>query len=58
MSQLMRFIQGEDDNLDETELTAKRSANLVLWIILAFFVLFFAWAALTQLDRTVRRCRQ
>ena len=54
MSQLMRFIQGEDDNLDETELTAKKSANMVLWIILAFFVIFIAWAALTQLDRTVR----
>ena len=54
MSQLMRFIQGEDDNLDEQELAAKKSANLVLWIILGFFVAFLAWAALTQLDRTVR----
>lgn len=54
MSQLMRFIQGEDDNLDEQELAAKKSANLVLWIILGVFVVFLAWAALTQLDRTVR----
>ncbi len=54
MSQLMRFIQGEDDNLDEQELAAKKSANLVLWIILGFFIAFVAWAALTQLDRTVR----
>ena len=54
MSQLMRFIQGEDDNLDEQELAAKKSANLVLWIILGVFLVFLAWAALTQLDRTVR----
>ncbi len=54
MSQLMRFIQGEDDNLDEQELAAKKSANLVLWIILGVFVVFLTWAALTQLDRTVR----
>ena len=54
MSQLMRFIQGEDDNLDEQELAAKKSANWVLWIILGVFVVFIAWAALTQLDRTVR----
>ncbi|WP_230206782.1 HlyD family type I secretion periplasmic adaptor subunit [Novosphingobium sp. Gsoil 351] len=54
MSQLMRFIRGEDDDLDEQELSAKKSANLLLWLILAFFVVFIAWAALTQLDRTVR----
>ena len=54
MSQLMRFIQGEEDNLDEQELAAKKSANFVLWIILGFFVVFVAWASLTQLDRTVR----
>jgi adhesin transport system membrane fusion protein len=54
MSQLLRFIQGEDDNLDEQELAAKKSANLVLWIILGVFVVFLAWASLTQLDRTVR----
>ena len=54
MSQLMRFIQGEEDNLDEQELAAKKSANYVLWIILGFFVVFVAWASLTQLDRTVR----
>ncbi|QGN56526.1 HlyD family type I secretion periplasmic adaptor subunit [Novosphingobium sp. Gsoil 351] len=50
----MRFIRGEDDDLDEQELSAKKSANLLLWLILAFFVVFIAWAALTQLDRTVR----
>ena len=54
MSQLMRFMQGEEDNLDEQELAAKKSANFVLWIILGFFVVFVAWASLTQLDRTVR----
>ena len=32
----------------------RRGANLMLWVILAFFVLFFAWASLTEIDRTVR----
>lgn len=32
----------------------KSASNILLWTILAFFVLFVAWAALTQIDRTVR----
>ena len=30
------------------------AANVLLWVILAFIVAFIAWAALTELDRTVR----
>lgn len=29
-------------------------ANIFLWAILAFFVLFLIWASLTEIDRTVR----
>jgi adhesin transport system membrane fusion protein len=28
--------------------------NLLLWLIVAFFVVFLIWAALTEIDRTVR----
>jgi adhesin transport system membrane fusion protein len=31
----------------------RKVANLLLWIIAGFFVLFFAWAALAQVDRSV-----
>lgn len=30
------------------------ASNVLLWTIIAFVVVFFVWAALTQLDRTVR----
>ncbi|HEY0626814.1 MAG TPA: HlyD family type I secretion periplasmic adaptor subunit [Allosphingosinicella sp.] len=30
------------------------ASNILLWIILGFVVLFFIWAALTELDRSVR----
>lgn len=32
----------------------RRSSNLLLWAILAFFVIAVIWAAVTNLDRTVR----
>ena len=54
MNQLLRSLQGEDIDLDQQEFAAKKSANLLLWIIAGFFVLFLVWAAFTQLDRTVR----
>ena len=54
MNQLLRSLQGEEVDLDQQEFAAKKSANLLLWIIAGFFVLFIVWAALTQLDRTVR----
>jgi adhesin transport system membrane fusion protein len=54
MNQLLRALQGEDIELDQQDFAAKKSANLLLWIILGFFVVFIVWAAFTQLDRTVR----
>jgi adhesin transport system membrane fusion protein len=30
------------------------ASNLLLWVIIGFFVIFIIWAALTDLDRTVR----
>ena len=31
----------------------RKMANLLLWLILGFFALFFAWAALAEVDRSV-----
>lgn len=31
-----------------------RASNILLWVILAFLAIFILWAALTELDRTVR----
>lgn len=54
MNQLLQYLKGDEDEFEAQEFAAKKSANLVLWLILAFFVLFIAWAALTSVDRTVR----
>lgn len=54
MNQLLRSLQGEAIDLDQQEFAARKSANLMLWIIAGFFVLFLVWAGFTQLDRTVR----
>ncbi len=35
-------------------LAPRRAANWMLWTILAFFLIFLIWAALFELDRTVR----
>ncbi|HYE27116.1 MAG TPA: HlyD family type I secretion periplasmic adaptor subunit [Allosphingosinicella sp.] len=32
----------------------RTASNVLLWVVVAFFVAFIAWAALTELDRTVR----
>jgi adhesin transport system membrane fusion protein len=32
----------------------RTASNVLLWVVVAFFIAFFAWAALTKLDRTVR----
>jgi len=32
----------------------RTASNVLLWVMVAFFVAFIAWAALTELDRTVR----
>lgn len=44
----------EHAGLEDEEFKVRKSANLILWILLAFVVLFLAWAALTSVDRTVR----
>src|SRR3546814_10831541 len=36
-----------------TRLKPRQASNILLWAIIAFFVIFIAWAALTELDRTV-----
>src|SRR3954462_1994174 len=37
-----------------TKLKPSAASSLLLWIIVAFVVAFFIWAAFTELDRTVR----
>ncbi|HEX2763964.1 MAG TPA: HlyD family type I secretion periplasmic adaptor subunit [Allosphingosinicella sp.] len=32
----------------------RTASNVLLWVVAIFFIAFFAWAALTELDRTVR----
>jgi adhesin transport system membrane fusion protein len=32
----------------------RTASNVLLWVVVGFFVVFVAWAALTELDRTVR----
>jgi membrane fusion protein, adhesin transport system len=32
----------------------RTASNVLLWVVVVFFVVFIAWAALTKLDRTVR----
>src|SRR5919107_367237 len=32
----------------------RTASNILLWVMVAFFVAFIAWASLTKLDRTVR----
>lgn len=40
------------DRLDTIK--PRLASNLLLWLIASFFVIFLIWAALTELDRTVR----
>ena len=37
-----------------TRIKPRTASNLLLWFIVAFVVVFFVWAAFTELDRTVR----
>jgi adhesin transport system membrane fusion protein len=37
-----------------TRIRPRTASNLLLWFVIAFVVAFFLWAALTELDRTVR----
>lgn len=54
MPKLSEILGERDVDLDDGNFQASKSANLMLWIILGFFVLLLAWAALTKVDRTVR----
>lgn len=55
MPTLAEFLGETSVDLEESDdFKARRSANLMLWIIAGFFVLAVAWASLTQIDRTVR----
>ena len=54
MAELLELLGGGEAGVDEQEIAVKRSANYILWIILAFFVVFVLWATFTQIDRTVR----
>lgn len=53
MVALTDLIKAEHADLEQHEFAAKKSANMILWIIAAFFVLFLLWAAFTKLDRSV-----
>lgn len=53
MAQFLDLLKGGESDLDEQEFAAKKSANMILWIIAGFFVAFVLWAALTEVDRTV-----
>jgi adhesin transport system membrane fusion protein len=49
------FMGETDADLHEDDgFAARKSANLLLWIIAGFFLLALAWASLTKIDRTVR----
>ena len=37
-----------------TKIKPRAASSMLLWIIVAFVVIFFVWAAFTELDRTVR----
>lgn len=54
MNALLERLTGANATIEDQEFAAKKSANLVLWIILGFFALFIVWASLTQINRTVR----
>lgn len=53
MGNMIRYLKGDEADLDEQEFKARRSANLLLYIIGGFFVVFLLWATFTKLDRTV-----
>lgn len=55
MLQMARsFVSDEETAFEEEEFRARKSANYILWILLAFVIIFVAWASLTTIDRTVR----
>jgi adhesin transport system membrane fusion protein len=48
------LFSGQDIELEDEEFRARKSANLILWFLAAFIVIFIAWASLTEINRTVR----
>ncbi len=54
MARLLDLLKGTDAAIDEQEFVARKSANLVLWAIVVFFLLAFTWAAFAKIDRSVR----
>ncbi|WP_296678927.1 HlyD family type I secretion periplasmic adaptor subunit [Novosphingobium sp.] len=53
MANMLEYLKGDEADLDEQEFKARRSANVLLYIIGGFFVVFLLWATFTKLDRTV-----
>lgn len=47
------LITGREAELDREDFVAAKSANVMLWIIAAFFVVFLLWATFTKVERTV-----
>jgi membrane fusion protein, adhesin transport system len=47
-------VPATDDRETVARITPKFAPSLLLWLILGFFVVFLIWAALTEIDRTVR----
>ena len=45
-----------DTHLEDltTRIKPRTASNLLLWFVVAFVIVFFIWAAVTKLDRTVR----
>lgn len=54
MARLLEFMNGAAAPIEEHEFVARKSANIVLWVIVAFVLLALIWAALTEIDRSVR----
>lgn len=48
------LFSDEERGLENEEFRVRKSANLILWLLLAFVLVFLLWASLTHVDRTVR----
>ncbi len=53
MANMLELLKGSDAEFEEQEFVARRSAVVILWIILGFVAVFVIWAWLTELDRSV-----
>ena len=47
-------MNGETETVSATYIQPRVPANIILWVIAAFVVIFLLWAWLTEIDRTVR----